>query len=46
VGVNGAARVARFLGWVGSTLQTGRAGVYLGVFVIGAWLLLRALLRS
>jgi NADH-quinone oxidoreductase subunit L len=46
VGVNGSARVARFLGWIGSTLQTGRVGVYLGVFVIGALVLLRALLRS
>jgi NADH-quinone oxidoreductase subunit L len=33
--VNGTARVARALGWVGSRLQTGDVGFYVVLFVIG-----------
>ena len=44
VAVNGAARVMRFFGWVGSQLQTGEVGVYVGLFIVGALVLLRALL--
>ncbi len=46
VGVNGTARVARFFGWIGSTLQTGQVGIYLFMFVVGTLVLLRALLGS
>ncbi len=46
VGVNGAARVARFLGWIGSTLQTGQVGTYVILFVLGSIVLLRALMGS
>ena len=34
-GVNGAARGARALGWVGSQLQTGQVGIYVTLFVVG-----------
>jgi NADH-quinone oxidoreductase subunit L len=34
-GVNGAARGARALGWIGSRLQTGQVGVYVTLFVVG-----------
>jgi NADH-quinone oxidoreductase subunit L len=44
-GVNGAARVSRGLGWLGSRLQTGQVGVYVVVFLVGALLVLRAMLR-
>jgi NADH-quinone oxidoreductase subunit L len=33
--VNGAARMARAAGWLGSRLQTGQVGVYVAVFVVG-----------
>ncbi|MBI2614401.1 MAG: NADH-quinone oxidoreductase subunit L [Gemmatimonadetes bacterium] len=46
VAVNGVARVARFVGWVGSRLQTGQVGTYVVLFVLGTIVLLRALLRS
>ncbi|MBI2536718.1 MAG: NADH-quinone oxidoreductase subunit L [Gemmatimonadetes bacterium] len=46
VAVNGGARVARFVGWVGSRLQTGQVGTYVVIFVLGTIVLLRALLRS
>ena len=39
-GVNGAARGARALGWLGSRLQTGQVGVYVTVFVVGVLLIL------
>ena len=40
VGVNGTAKVARALGWVGSVLQTGQVGFYLVLFLIGAiWIM-------
>jgi NADH-quinone oxidoreductase subunit L len=35
-GVNGSARLARAMGWLGSQLQTGQVGVYIAVFVVGA----------
>jgi len=35
-GVEGSARLARTLGWVGSRLQTGQVGVYLTLFLVGA----------
>ena len=34
-GVNGAARGARALGWIGSRLQTGQVGLYVTLFVVG-----------
>ena len=34
-GVNGAARGARALGWIGSRLQTGQVGIYVTLFVVG-----------
>jgi len=34
-GVNGAARGARALGWLGARLQTGQVGFYVTVFVVG-----------
>jgi NADH-quinone oxidoreductase subunit L len=34
-GVNGAARGARALGWLGSRLQTGQVGIYVTLFVVG-----------
>jgi len=34
-GVNGAARGARALGWLGSRLQTGQVGMYVALFVVG-----------
>jgi NADH-quinone oxidoreductase subunit L len=33
--VNGVARFSRFVGWVGSRLQTGTVGAYVVIFVIG-----------
>jgi len=41
-GVNGAARLSRGLGWIGSWLQTGEVGLYVVVFVIGVVVVLRA----
>jgi NADH-quinone oxidoreductase subunit L len=35
-GVNGSARMARALGWLGGQLQTGQVGLYIAVFVVGA----------
>jgi NADH-quinone oxidoreductase subunit L len=35
-GVNGPARMARALGWLGGQLQTGQLGLYIAVFVVGA----------
>jgi NADH-quinone oxidoreductase subunit L len=34
-GVEGSARLARTLGWIGTRLQTGQVGVYLTVFLVG-----------
>jgi hypothetical protein len=38
--VNGSARVARFVGWIGSRLQTGSVGAYVFFFVVGVVALL------
>ena len=35
-GVEGTARLASSLGWIGTRLQTGQVGVYLTVFLVGA----------
>jgi NADH-quinone oxidoreductase subunit L len=43
--VNGAARVSRGLGWIGSRLQSGQVGVYVVIFLVGAIWILRAVLR-
>ncbi len=43
--VNGSAAFARFFGWVGSQLQSGRVGTYAWLVVIGTVLLLRAIAR-
>ena len=39
--VNGSARLAKFAGWLGTWLQSGSTGLYLGMFVLGALFLLR-----
>ena len=44
--VNGSAAAARFLGWIGSQLQSGRVGTYAWLLVLGAVLLLRAFARA
>jgi NADH-quinone oxidoreductase subunit L len=38
--VNGAARGARALGWLGTRLQTGQVGVYVALFVVGVLVVL------
>jgi NADH-quinone oxidoreductase subunit L len=43
--VNGAARLTRFAGWLGTRFQTGRVGTYVGLFVVGTLVLLRVLSR-
>ncbi|MGH7676260.1 MAG: NADH-quinone oxidoreductase subunit L [Gemmatimonadales bacterium] len=43
--VNGAARVSRAFGWMGSRLQSGQLGLYVAVFVIGVLALLSAVAR-
>ena len=45
-GVNGSAALARGLGWLGSRLQTGQLGTYVVVFVLGALVVLGALLKA
>jgi len=45
VGVNGAAKVSRGLGWLGSRLQSGQVGVYVVIFLVGAIWILRAVMR-
>ena len=44
--VNGSAATARFFGWMGSQLQSGRVGTYAWLLVLGAVLLLRAFARA
>jgi NADH-quinone oxidoreductase subunit L len=44
--VNGSAALARFLGWVGSQLQSGQVGTYAWVLVIGALLIVRAFAKA
>jgi hypothetical protein len=46
VGVNGSAALARGLGWLGSRLQTGQLGTYLVVFVLGALVVLGAMMKA
>jgi NADH-quinone oxidoreductase subunit L len=46
IAVNGAARLMRGIGWLGSQIQTGQVGTYVALFVLGTLLLLRALLGS
>ena len=43
--VNGTARVARFVGWLASRLQTGQVGTYAVLFVVGALVVLRLVAR-
>ncbi|MDH3289817.1 MAG: NADH-quinone oxidoreductase subunit L [Gemmatimonadota bacterium] len=43
--VNGSAKTARAVGWIGSRLQSGRVATYVFFFVLGSILVLRALLR-
>ncbi len=43
--VNGTAWFSRFLGSVGSRLQTGQVGVYVVLFLVGALWILRAVIR-
>jgi NADH-quinone oxidoreductase subunit L len=38
--VNGSARFSRFIGWLGSRLQTGTVGAYVFIFVIGVLVVL------
>jgi NADH-quinone oxidoreductase subunit L len=35
IAVNGVARFSRFLGWLGSRLQTGTLGAYVFMFMVG-----------
>ncbi|MEA3246921.1 MAG: proton-conducting transporter membrane subunit, partial [Gemmatimonadota bacterium] len=44
--VNGSAAVMRFVGWMGSQLQSGQVGTYAWLLVIGAVLLLRAFAKA
>jgi NADH-quinone oxidoreductase subunit L len=43
--VNGSAQFTRFVGWLGSRLQTGQVGAYVLLFVVGAVVLVRAMVR-
>jgi NADH-quinone oxidoreductase subunit L len=43
--VNGSAAFARFTGWIGSQLQSGRVGTYAWLIAIGGFLVLRAFAR-
>src|SRR5438093_9054391 len=43
--VNGTATASRFVGWVGSRLQTGEVGVYVALFVIGVLAVVGAAVR-
>jgi len=43
--VNGSARLARLMGWIGTRFETGQVGTYLFLFVIGVLVLLRAVTR-
>jgi NADH-quinone oxidoreductase subunit L len=45
IGVGGTARVAEGLGWLGSRLQNGQTTFYVTMFVAGAVIILRALVR-
>jgi NADH-quinone oxidoreductase subunit L len=39
-GVNGVARFSRFIGWLGSRMQSGSVGAYVLMFVVGVLLVL------
>jgi NADH-quinone oxidoreductase subunit L len=43
--VNGAAKLSRGLGWVGSRLQTGQVGVYIVLFLVGVLWVLHTVVR-
>jgi NADH-quinone oxidoreductase subunit L len=45
IGVGGTARVAEGLGWLGSRLQNGQTTFYVTMFVAGAVIILRSLVR-
>ena len=45
-GVNGSAKLMRGFGWIGSRLQSGQIGTYVVFFVIGALLVLGAILTG
>jgi hypothetical protein len=45
VGVNGSAWLARGAGWIGSRIQSGQVGSYVVYFVLGAVVVLAALLK-
>src|SRR5205807_341783 len=45
VGVDGSAVVSRWLGWLGSLMQSGAVGVYVVLFVAGVVLVLHAALK-
>jgi NADH-quinone oxidoreductase subunit L len=45
VAVNGSAKLSQFAGWIGTRFQTGRVGTYILAFVIGALVLIRAVMR-
>ena len=45
IAVNGTARFTRFLGWLGSRLQTGTVGAYVFIFVIGVLVVLLGVRR-
>jgi len=42
LGVNGTGYLARFVGWVGSQLQSGQLGTYAGVLALGVLVVLGA----
>jgi hypothetical protein len=42
LGVNGAGKLTRFVGWVGSQFQSGQLGTYAWVLVIGVLAVLGA----
>jgi NADH-quinone oxidoreductase subunit L len=42
--VNGMANLSKGLGWFGARLQTGQVGVYVVFFLVGALLVLRAVI--
>jgi len=44
--VNGSAAMMRFLGWIGSQLQSGQVGTYAWMLVIGAVLIVRAFAKA
>jgi len=41
--VNGSANISRFVGWMGTKLQSGQVSTYIVIFVIGAIFLLRSI---